>query len=244
MVIALIGGLPGAVAGLGLRWRDVVGRTGASILAGGLAGIGILLVCAATALLIGLLAGRERIETIETGLGLDPLGQVVWLLIAVMYLPTALGWAMSWLLGGGLVVGSGSLVSLSGTQLGMLPAIPALGALPAEGVAPGWLVGLIGCGVVAGLVAGWVAIRWLAAPGWPLGLAASAAAGAVTAAIVLGWCAASRGDLGSLRLAGLGPRLAELAWAGLPGIVIGALVGGGLTLWLGRVRDQKAASIG
>ncbi len=70
-------------------------------------------------------------------------------------------------------------------------------------------------------------------------LAGSAAAGLLAGLAYLGWTAASRGGLGSLRLVDLGPRLLEALMIGVPLLLLSALLGG-LVTWF--VRRRSAAS--
>ncbi|KQO63550.1 cell division protein PerM [Curtobacterium sp. Leaf261] len=49
------------------------------------------------------------------------------------FLPDFLGWAVSWIVGPGFAIGTGSNVSPIGTTLGPIPGIPVFGALPTSG---------------------------------------------------------------------------------------------------------------
>ena len=50
------------------------------------------------------------------------------LLAQLALVPNALVWAASYALGAGFVMGAGSVVAPAGTELGMLPGLPLLGA--------------------------------------------------------------------------------------------------------------------
>lgn len=202
--------------------------------AGGLA----LVAAAAVALGVALLLGESQVTALEESLRFDSGGVFVWSLIALAYLPSLLAWTLAWVLGAGFTVGAGSLVSLWTTELGMLPAVPVFGALPPVGVASPWLLAWLGFGVVAGGLAGVVAVRGRRTG--PLGaLAASAAAGALLVAFHLAWAGASRGSLGSMRLAGLGPRLLESVLIGAPLLLFSSLLAGLLT-WFVRRRGPAS----
>ncbi|MEA4944198.1 MAG: DUF6350 family protein [Propionicimonas sp.] len=247
--LALVCGLAGAICGLGLGLADLRPRWLAAVLAGAATGLLSLLAAGAVVGGIATLLGAERIGFIESGLGLGASGGFVWAAIALAYLPNALVWALSWAIGGGFTIGAGSLVSLSGTQLGMLPAIPLLGALPSEGATSPVLATWLLLGVASGILAGVAAVRRLNRTGTgaasvlaALAVALVAGALAWTGLLAAAW--ASRGDLGALRLVDLGPRLAELAMISGPLIGISAVLGGGVCWALGAVRPGGSASVG
>jgi hypothetical protein len=230
LVVSAAGSAVGA--GLAAGYRPWNGRPGwlRRGLRGAAAGALGLVVISAFALATALVLGEQRVASLEDPLGLDAGGVFVWSLTLLAYLPTLLGWALAWLLGGGFTVGSGSLVSLSTTQLGMLPALPVLGALPPVGAADPWMLAWLAAGVGAGALAGVVAVR-RDRSGTPGGLAAAGTAGAIVAVVFLGWAAASRGGLGTLRLADLGPRLLESLAIGVPLLVLSAALAG-IIAWL------------
>ena len=142
------------------------------------------------------------------------------------------------MLGAGFTVGTGSMVTLWTTQLGMLPALPVFGALPPAGVASEWLLSWLALGVAIGGVAGVVAV--LRGRTNVLGALASAAlAGLAVGLVYLGWAAASRGALGNLRLVGLGPRLVESLLIAMPLLLLSATLAG-LVAWFVRRRRSRA----
>ena len=194
----------GAALAAGLRPRAIRPDWLRRGLRGAAVGLLALIAASAVVLCVGAVLGEARIAGLETGLRFDGGGVFVWSLALLAYLPNLLGWAVAWLLGAGFTVGTGSLVSLSTTQLGMLPAIPVFGALPPVGVADSWMLAWLALGAVAAVLAGVAATK--DGHTGPLGaLAAGAAAGVATGVAYLGWVAASRGGLGDLRLAGAGP---------------------------------------
>ncbi|HEY3407214.1 MAG TPA: DUF6350 family protein, partial [Propionicimonas sp.] len=149
-----------------------------------------------------------------------------------------LGWAAAWLLGAGFTVGTGSLVSLSTTELGMLPAVPVFGALPPVGAADPWMLAWLALGVAAAAFAGFVAVR--SGRTGPLGaLAAGGAAGLLTGIAYLAWAASSRGGLGNLRMAALGPRLLESLTLGVPILLFSSVLAAMVT-WFVRRRGPAA----
>ncbi len=247
--VGAVAGAAGALRGLGLKLDDLLPTWLVAALRGGLAGFLVLVGVGAAVVGLAMLLGAEQVATIEHGLRLDGPGKVVWALVALAYLPVLLIWGAAWALGGGITVGTGSLVTISGTKLGMLPAIPLLGALPPVGLTPDSTIAWLASGVVAGMLAGGVAAGHLrgASRGW-LGVLRAAAVGlaaaVLTTGLLLGASWASKGALGGLRLTDLGPRMLELALIAGPMIALAALVGG-VGRWLvGMVRDRRAGSVG
>lgn len=233
--VGLAGGL------LGAWWRSghlvpVPGWLQAAA-KGALAGLGALAVFSAAVLGVALIQGEPRIATLEQELGFDAAGTVVWAAIGLLYLPNLLGWVAAWLLGAGFSVGDGSLVAVWGTQLGLLPAVPVFGALPADGTGglEAWLV----TGVLAGLVAGATgAVAVIRQGGGKLGVGAGLfsglLAGVLAGAGFLLWAALSRGALGSDRFATVGPLFPE-ALIGVGTLTFAAAIGAVLAgVWLAR----------
>ncbi|MDR1432077.1 MAG: DUF6350 family protein [Propionibacteriaceae bacterium] len=189
-------------------------------------GLAVLALTAVAALSVAVIGNADRIEALEAGLKLDQLDAVTWGFAVLAYLPNALLWVLSWMLGAGFTLGNGSLVTLSGVQLGMLPDLPIFGALPATGVAPPAMLYWMGAGVIAGLAAGALAGLPRPLPRLWLGAAVSVGSGLLVAGTVwvLAW--ASRGDLGTLRMSGMGPRLADLALVAPALIALSAAMAG------------------
>jgi hypothetical protein len=192
--------------------------------------VGLLLATGAAALAASVVVHLNRVESLWRTLDAGIVGGVVLLLLQLAYLPNAVVWSAAYTLGSGFGFGTGSLVAPRATDLGLLPSLPILGALPAEG--PGsagqlaWLAG----GVVAGAVAAVVVVRRGRIVRPDLGALAGGVAGALAGLVVvaLGWL--TRGGWGSGRLADLGPDLLALliiapVTLGLAGTVAGLFAG-------------------
>lgn len=93
-----------------------------------------------------------RIITLYESLHTEVLGGVAVTLGQLAFLPNLVIWTASWLVGPGFALGTGSSVTPLGTQLGPVPAIPVLGALPQGELALGFLGLLVP--VVAGFLVG------------------------------------------------------------------------------------------
>lgn len=182
------------------------------------------------AMVVALIQHGDRVTTITTQLGVTAAGGVVLALIQLSFWPNLITWAASWTLGAGFTLGDGSLVSPTETDLGLLPAIPVLGALPPEGIG-GWpVLGWLGVAVVAGVVGASIVVRSRPAGRFDETTLVGGLSGVVSGIVVVGLAALSRGDLGNGRLVGLGPRLLELGvmavtLMGLAGMLAGLVWG-------------------
>lgn len=206
-----------------------------------LAALLVMFVGGAAVLVIGLVANLDRVTALLTALDAGIIGNVALLVGQLAYAPNAIVWAASYALGPGFTLGNGSLVSPAATELGALPSIPLLAAVPDVG--PGEISHLwwLALGVVAGAVAATLVV--LARPSARYdetalvgGLSGAVAGGAFA---LVAW--ATSGDLGSDLLSGVGPELVPVlvmatSTMGLSGAVCGLVLG----LW--RRRPKRSSS--
>ncbi|MFD4420716.1 DUF6350 family protein [Agromyces sp. NPDC058484] len=213
-------------------------RVGAGAAFGVLA-LGGVLVAVLIALDYATIAGLYQ----ALGAGVD--GGIALTVAELALLPNLVIWAAAWLLGPGFAIGSGTLVSTSGTLLGPVPGIPLLGALPAEAPALGalWLI----APVLLGFVGAWVvaatgpAVERAKArtPWWmPLAVGFGAAAAAALVLGLLAWW--SGGAAGPGRLADVGPDPWPVAGVAAATVGLGAIVGG----YAARARSGREAGRG
>ena len=143
-------------------WGEVPGLVarGTAVVVVGLIGLGALLFAVAL-----ILRGGEVIALFEAA-HVDGLGATVVTLAQFAYLPTLTIWGLSFIAGPGFAVGTGTAVSPAGTQLGVVPGIPILGALP-ESTTP-WLLLLALLPIAVGGFAGWICRSRLVATASPL----------------------------------------------------------------------------
>lgn len=230
LTVGAVAGLWGASRGIGFdpttnwpRWLRAVPRAvGTALL--------ILLAGGSALLVVALVAGREQVTAITTQLDGGAAGVVVLIAAHLAYLPNFILAAVSWLLGAGITLGDGSLLTPAGTDAGLLPALPILGVVPESGAGtPGQFLWLA-VGVLAGGVA--AAVVTLARPRARFDETAlvGGLAGVLTGAFVVLACALGSGGLGVERLAHLGARIPELAvfaptLLGLSGLVTGLVLG-------------------
>ncbi len=186
-------------------------------------GLAALIGLAALLLLVAFIAAFGEIALLFSSLEPTVFDAVVLLVLSWGYLPTMIGWSLSYMSGAGFSLGSEVLVSpfVSSIPSTQLPAFPALAAVPETASPFSWsLPALI---VVAGAFIGLIVSRMAVREGPLMRLIIAASSAAVAAVWVYLLMLASSGSLGDGRLAELGPDpgLAALL-AGL-GLTIGAL---------------------
>ena len=220
-VQALLGGLAMGLAGAGagaLRpgrlwqagWLALPSRARRLIPA--VAGASAVLLVGG-ALVVGLSLARHlgRAAELAGASAPGPVGGVALLLLGLSLVPNAVLWGASWLAGPGFAVGVGTSVGPFGYELGPVPSLPLLAALPGSGV-PGW-VGVLALLVplAAGALAGRLVLRELATSASGPSLSTrrtvleAAAAGPACGLlwVVFAWLAG--GPVGGARLAEVGP---------------------------------------
>ena len=229
IAVLLLAALWGSSGSLGARQVEVPGRARAmtrAVLAAQLA----MLVAGAAVLVTGLWMHLKQVEVLHQALQPGIAGGIALLLLQLAFAPNALIWSASYALGSGFSLGAGSVIAPAATQLGMVPAIPLLGALPSPG--PGDLMQLwwLAAGAVAGAIACWVLLGSGPIPRFDQASLEGGACGLLAGAVFAGLAWAASGDLGTLRLAGLGPRLFPLlvmagTTMGLSGLITGLALG-------------------
>ena len=188
-----------------------------------------LLACGAALLVTGLVRHLGTVIALHAALDPGIAGSIALLLAQLALVPNALAWAASYALGSGFVVGAGSVVAPAGTELGMLPGLPLLGALPAAGPGDPALLWWLASGVLAGAVAAGIVVRSRPTARFDASSLVGGLAGVLAAVVFVGLGWAAGGDLGAVRLTGLGPRLGPLlvmaaTTMGLAGLLTGLVL--------------------
>jgi Family of unknown function (DUF6350) len=180
------------------------------------------------------------VSHLSAALGVDTVGTIELIALCLAYAPVGAVWAMTYCIGPGFVVGSGTLVAPSGTSLGDLPAFPLLAALPDEGTPPALAMGGLAIPLVAGLLLGLVVAR---RSGSTSAHAAGVGAGSgALAGVLAGLVAAlAHGGLTQGRLSNLGPQPVVVAlWTAVELAAVGALTAG-VYRWRSLARSPRPA---
>jgi Family of unknown function (DUF6350) len=226
--------LVAAWAGAGTRVGRPIGSSWPTLLSGlprAVAGaVGLLLLAGTAVLVLGLVAGWDRVVDLNAALRAGAAGTALLVVVQASVLPNALVWSGSYALGAGFSLGGGSVVAPAATSLGVLPGMPLLGALPAVGPGSTLQLWWLACGAVAGALAAWLALRSAGTRRFDASTLLGGLAGVLAGLVFTGLAWTTSGDLGTVRLTGLGPRLLPLlvmstTTLGLSGMVTGAVVG-------------------
>ncbi len=220
------------------RTPEVIARTSAIAI---VALVGV----SAVGVAVAVFAGGSRIVGLSEGANLDLLGVVMVNLAQAFYLPTWVIWSLAYLAGPGVSLGGDYLVAPVGSQTGVLPGIPILGALP-DASSP-WLLGLALLPVAVGACAGWVARsdliaeRGVARPDDPVGprLVVLGCTAVIVAAVAAGLSALATGGVGPGRLAAIGPDPGAVALA----VGLEVAIGAGILLLSPRRADAAPAVV-
>ena len=142
-------------------WGDIVALSarGGAVAVAGLVGVG------AAVAAVAVFARAGQIVTLYQAANVDVTGAIVLTLGQFAYAPTLVVWGLSFAAGPGFAVGAGTAVSPAGTQVGVVPGIPILGATPESTTT--WLLLLALAPVALGALAGWMARSSLAGARMP-----------------------------------------------------------------------------
>ncbi|MEI8412955.1 MULTISPECIES: cell division protein PerM [unclassified Kribbella] len=194
----------------------------------------VLTVIAIASLLYGvLLAIRfSRVTGMLELLNAGVVGSVVLFAICLMLIPNMVLYVVAFLAGPGFQLGVGTTIAPTGVDVGNLPALPLLAAVPADGATPTYLLVLtavvpLAAGVIAGLV---VARRGLAeedaeALGWDAFALRGGMAALVAGLMLYVLMALSGGSAGPGRMSAVGiPAALPAAGVLAAGMAIGASI--------------------
>ena len=199
---------------------------------------------------IGILAGWSQIVATYQELHAGAVGDTAVTLLQLGFLPNLVIYAIAWSTGAGFSFGAGTSVGLTSSDVGTLPMLPILGAVP-ESMGTVGLVGLL-VPLGAGAIAGWWFLRegedhldeWVAlkVPFRPLSALISAVVLGVMTGILtsfgalwLGWI--SYGSLGIGRFTEVGAE--PLTFAAHTALTVGAGVTFGMLLSRALVPDSS-----
>ncbi|MFF5210800.1 DUF6350 family protein [Streptosporangium sp. NPDC000396] len=212
-----------------------------SVVVSSAAALAIMLVAGAVLVLGAIVVNFGQIQELSGVLSPGFVGGLLLLLVQGLYLLNAAIWGMAYIAGPGFAVGTGTLVAPTGVQLGTVPSLPILGALPESGPTPAWVIAVIALPFAAGAVAGVLGVRVAPSPsyeGAPLwGLVCGLTTGAVAGLLA----ALSGGSLGGARLSSVGPAAWEVMLSVALEVGVAAGISAGLANWWLIFRGQNTA---
>ncbi len=184
----------------------------------------------AAAMAVTVFLSGDRIAAIHDALQPGALGGVLLLTLQLLYVPNLALWGTAWVLGAGVTLGDGSIANLGVTDVGFLPSIPVLGAVPDPGLVPEEALWWLLFGVVAGAVSAVLMVTSLPRARFDRTALVGAGTGIVGGLLVVVACSLAGGGLGSARLAHLGPLVPDVfvvapSVLGLSGLVAGLVTG-------------------
>lgn len=160
-----------------------------------LVGAGVLLVLGALLALVAVALSWSRVSQIGGELGVGATAGVLLTLGQLLALPNVAAWSAAWLSGASVTVGPVS-VGHAAISPGLLPMVPAFGAIPEAGAGPAWAPFVPLVPVAVGAVVGLLTLRRLTSlASLQVKVRTAAVAGALAGGIVL-----AVGYLGSMGL--------------------------------------------
>jgi hypothetical protein len=210
--------LPLGIAALaslaGLRSaRPGAARVPAAVRAGLIAAL-LLIAAAGVALTVLLLARFADVVALDESLNAGVLGGFVLTCAQILAMPAFVVWTVAWLVGAGSALGAGSITGPFAGQVGPLPALPVLGAVPVD--PPSWAAAVLLLPALAGFAAAVLVRRGGArTSAVPLGLVCGVVAGVAIGCLA----SAASGAAGPGRFASVGPD--ALLVTGLTAVLVG-----------------------
>ena len=203
--------------------RDGLAATGAALLS--------LVVAASMLLAVAIIGSFDEMTSLLVELNAGISGLLLLAVLTLGYLPIAVVWSLAYLLGPGVTVSVGTIVSpYVDTSTAALPGFPLLAALPDQPPTGAVLLPLLA--VAAGAVAG-ALLRRRGQIGLRGCLVAAGSAIATGATLALAAWLAS-GSLGNTTLQGLGPSSIPVALAGTMLVGLGSIA---VAVWPARRSD-------
>jgi hypothetical protein len=233
LVLAFVAGSLATARTIG-PWRSMLRllpERARSVVVGTAVALSTMLLAGLVLVLGAVVMNFGQVERLSALLAPGFVGGLLLLLVETLYLLNFVVWGMAYISGPGFALGTGTLVAPTGVQLGAMPALPVLGALPESGVTSPWLMGVLAIPFVAGAIAGVVVARvaptphFESAPLWGFfcGLATGLAAGLLAAL--------AGGPLGGARLSAVGPSAWEVALSVALEVGVAAGISAGLANW-------------
>jgi hypothetical protein len=200
----------------------------------------IMLAAGLVLVLVAIVVNFDQVRALSDVLKPGFVGGVLLLLVQLLYLFNVVIWGMSYIAGPGFSVGADTLVAPTGVQLGTVPSLPMLGALPDSGPAPMWMMAVIAVPFAAGAVAGVVVARISPSPAYEAAPLWGFLTGVTTGLAAAALAALSGGPIGGGRLTVVGPPAWEVALSVTLEVGVAAGISAGVTNLLLLSRKARA----
>ena len=201
----------------------------------GMAALGALLTA------VGLVVHWSAAVEVVDALALDLAGGIGSLLLLAAIAPNVVLLASTYLLGTGFAVGTGTVVSPAEVTLGPVPSVPVLAALPADGWAPGWAMGLVAVPVLAAAVAAFLVGRTMPTTSYQ-GAAVRGLGGGALAGVLLTVAASwAGGAIGPGRMTDVGITIGGTFLPAVAALALGGVLGALPATWWARRHDVPDA---
>lgn len=232
VIVAAVSGGAGLLRGSG-RAGALLSRLpdeARAALLGGASGVLVMVAAGAVVFVVSLVVHVSTALRLAEGLHAGLVGGAILAVVGAALVPNAVLCAAAFVAGPGFSVGTGTEVSPSDVRLGLLPDFPLLAAVPTSADA-WWLPALVLIPVLAGAVAGLVAVRRCPVYGIDRAVLRGALAGLAGGAGFGLLTALATGSVGPGRLQHVGPDV--LATTAV--CVVGFVLGGGLAAAVSRL---------
>lgn len=242
LALGLVFGGLGTLSGA-RRLRDLVAllpEEASAAGAGGVAGVLALVAASGVLLTASLALHFSTAVTLAEGMHAGVVGGAIATLIGLALVPNAVLFAGAFMAGPGFAVGSGTVVAPGDVSTGPLPGFPLLAAVPRSAGSPWVEAVLLLVPVVAGAIAGVLAVRRFPVFGIDAAALRGALAGLV-GGLVFGILALlSAGSVGPGRMQQVGPGPSVLLVCALACSVGGAVAAAGIR-WVQASRDSAGS---
>lgn len=191
---------------------------------------------------VGLVFHWSAAVEVTDSLDLDLTGAALSLLLAAGIAPNAALLASTYPLGSGFGFGAGTIVSPGEVTLGPVPSVPILAALPDDGWAPGWVMGLLAVPVLVAAVAAFAVARRLPTTSYQKAAGRGLGSGLVAALALTIAASWAGGAIGPGRMADIGVVFGETLLAAVVPFAVGAVLGALVATWWNRRHDAVDAA--
>lgn len=234
--LALVASAVGAVrsGGSSEALTDRLPSVTVPVLRGAAAGSLVLLGTASIVLGAALGIQVEALQQILGALDAGVLGGVLLVVLCLAVLPNMVLLTAAVVLGPGASVGAATSITLTQVSVGPLPAVPWLAAVPGSGAQPVFVSALAALPVLAGMVAGAVAVRSMPVLGIDRAVGRGGAAGALGGLLVAAAVFAAGGAVGPGRMTEVGAPMVAVLAVSVASLTVGGIVGGAAMRLLGR----------